>query len=203
MGIFFTLQETGINELHLLMNKQVRLNPSFHTLNLVSSETDVVVKPTNQKFIQVDLKASKESRKKLFKIDVVQNGGQLNLIIKRKEPYKFNVGVFFYREVVEVYVPYDQFQSIKVATTTADIHLTHVIAGNLSINTNSGDVAVKYNQFPKDLNLSFQSSSGEADLDFKRFHPYKQERNHILAQSGTGKNQLMVRTVTGGFHLLP
>jgi len=220
-GVIYTLRTTGVNQFYTLAHKQVELNQPTRTIAIDSPDTDIIVKPSDGNVVTAELKASKESRGKLYKVEILEEDGQLKVEVMRKDPYSFNIGVLFYRERVEVSLPHKVYDAIRITSNVADIKLEdieskstlvsvqtgdiHLIgtefAGDCRLETAKGDVEVKFERFPESLKVDFKSETGKGEVDLTGIHFLEKSDHRLLGQSGTGEHVLRVNTTSGGFHL--
>lgn len=220
-GIMYTLRLTGVNQFHTVAHKQLESDQPLRTISIDSPETDIIVKPSDQEDVTADLKVSKESRGKLYQVEISEENGQLKVNVTRKDPYVFNIGVLFYRERVEVSLPRKVYEAIRITSKAADIKIENIesnitvvrnqtgdirlsgmeFAGDVRLDTMKGDVNVEFVLFPESMKVDFKSETGKGEAALSDIHYREKNDQRLLGQSGTGEHVLHVTTTSGGFHL--
>lgn len=220
-GMIYTLTITGVNELHSVWSKQLDSGQSIRSVTIQSPDTDVIVKPAEQNAVTVDLQVSKKSRSQLYQVVVASDGGQLKVDVKRKDPYKFNIGVLFYRERIEIRIPRKLYESIDIATKLADVKLNGIggkrtdvrtetgdvritgdeLAGDYMVETTKGDVSIGFDRIPVSMKLDFKSAHGKGRVDWAGLQYEKQTDSRMIGKIGSGGRLIQVMTESGGLHL--
>ncbi|MCC3373592.1 DUF4097 family beta strand repeat-containing protein [Cohnella sp. REN36] len=220
-GMIYTLTITGVNELHSVWSRQLDSGQLIRSVKIHSPDADVFVKPAEQDAVTVDLQVSKGSRSQLYRVEVSADGGQLKVDVKRKDPYKFNIGVLFYRERIEIRIPRKLYESIDITTKLADVKLNGIdgkrtdvrtetgdvritgyeLTGDYAVETTKGDVSIRFESIPVSMQLDFKSAKGKGRVDWTGLQYVKQTDNRIIGQLGSGGQRIQVTTESGGFHL--
>ncbi|WP_152397821.1 DUF4097 family beta strand repeat-containing protein [Paenibacillus cellulositrophicus] len=140
-GFIYTLRLTGINELYTVKHEQTAPNEPIRTVQIHSPQTDVYVLPSEQNTVTADVRVSKKSREQLYRIDITGSGGKLQIDVIRKDPYRDNIGMLFYRERVEVRLPHKLYDKVEVTSKRADVKLEGISSKSMVVHT-SGDIRV-------------------------------------------------------------
>lgn len=128
-------------------------------LKVITSSTDVLLCPSDQENITVELKGQVSKRiEDIYKIDVKQSNDRLDVgVMKRKSFILF--GFIMDRSKLQIQVPQKWYETLIVHTSSGDIESDDLKADTLDIRTSSGDVRVKRAEAKGDL--SFETSSGK------------------------------------------
>ncbi|WML50222.1 DUF4097 family beta strand repeat-containing protein [Neobacillus sp. PS3-34] len=187
-------------------DKAVIDNDGIKKLKVDLSSSDVSIHPTTDKEITVELsgKISKKLKKKI-KLAVRENGDTAEVSLKNENQIKFNIGVLIVDTNVDIYMPKEMFESIRLETSSGDIAAEGLTAKEISLQSSSGDIAVE-NSKAEDL-FAIQTSSGDISsmknsgekLDMKAssgdINVKDQESREAVIQSSSG--EIRLRNISG------
>lgn len=90
---------------------------------------------------------------------------------------------------------------LSVGTSSGDIDLSkHSLNQNVDVHSSSGDIRIQASEEPSSLYVQFDSSSGEAEIDFPMQFSSMDE-SHVKGTVGEGEHTVQVNTSSGDFEL--
>ncbi|MGD6843517.1 DUF4097 domain-containing protein [Bacillus infantis] len=91
---------------------------------------------------------------------------------------------------------------ILAKITSGDLNITNdQLAGSITAETASGDVAIAFKEKPSDMMVDFKATSGEGKVQLDGFLFEEKEEDRILGKIGSGEHVVKVHTSSGDFNL--
>ncbi|GAA0321748.1 DUF4097 domain-containing protein [Bacillus carboniphilus] len=156
-GNAFSFETSELNKEQVIDAEKIK------KIEVESSSTDVLIKPTNSDEILVKLSGEVSNKlKSSFVLEVDEDNDSVRIKVERKERSFFQSFISISKVKLEVYVPQNQYEEIVMETSSGDVQYKEVEVKQLNIQTSSGDIDVE--EMSEVEALSLQASSGDISL---------------------------------------
>ncbi|AYA74537.1 hypothetical protein DOE78_03195 [Bacillus sp. Y1] len=165
-------------ETYEIKDKLVLENQKLENLNFHFESSDVMVVPSSEDKITVELhgKISRKLKKELSLV-AEENGNTVDVKLIDHNQQIINIGILIYDTNIRIHVPEKEYKSINVVTSSADIGAEGVLAKKLHFNTSSGDIKVE----SSDARESFEVKTSSGDVIVEKT---KSKKINLISSSG-------------------
>ena len=154
----FSFNTVPIQETKIVKNDQIK------RIVVAQTSTDVHVVPSNGQNISVELKGKVSKKfKDKYNLDVIEEGEEVKISVNREDiNWITSFGISIIDVDLEVQLPEKLYESITIDHSSGDMNISGIKAKVISLNVNSGDIAVEKSEAEKQF--SIHSSSGDLNL---------------------------------------
>jgi lia operon protein LiaG len=154
----FSFNTVPIQEAKMVKSDQIK------RIVVAQTSTDVHVVPSNDQNISVELKGKVSKKfKDKYNLDVIEEGEEVKISVNREDiNWITSFGISIIDVDLEVQLPKKMYESITIDHSSGDMNISGIKAKEISLNVNSGDIAVEKSEAEKQF--SIHSSSGDLNL---------------------------------------
>ena len=168
-----------------------KIENTFDSIKINTSVCDVVFLPTEKEYCEVVFR--EESK---MKHSVKMSDNTLVIDYTNNKKWYDNIGIFWGKTDITVYLPDNTYKDVKIETNTGDVELKGFSFENLLISTNTGDVELKGFSLESLLIFSDTGDVEIADVETRELSA-ETETGDVSLKKVYVRNGIDIKTDTG------
>ena len=155
-------------------------------IEVASASTDVILTPTKQKDITVQLVGRmSKNMKDNFQLNIDKNDGTIVIGLKNKHLFNVNFMAFSHTRL-EINIPENEYQSLSIKTTSGDILAKGMHVKKLGVISSSGDIQLENGTVENQMII--KTSSGDINTNVQ---------NSKTASVSTLSGSMLLKNISG------
>ena len=167
------------------------IHDSFDSIKINTGECDVIFLPTEKEYCEV---VCREESKVNHSVKVVENTLVIDYTSNKK--WYDNIGIFWGKTDVTVYLPNEIYKDVKIVTKTGDVELKSFRFEKLSISTYTGDVKL-YSPSASEAFITTDTGSITVSCNVSKAMNLESDTGDISVLGVSGMETLEIKNDTG------